>query len=1389
MKQYRLNASQTAIWQNERAYAGSAINVISIKLRIRNHSATAVKTAADAVLRCADVFCAALKTEADRPYFTLSDAPVSLSLLTPEMTLAEALAYTENGDRAPFDANALYGAEVVPIHEGGALLYVRFHHIILDGYGMSLFADRVLDALQGKPVPRSIFFSTAEEPPLPEDGDFWMEVFSGADFSPGVFLGEPDGLNKTEYRAASDPLLYDRICGFAKEMGVRVPSVYAAAYAVYLAKATGKKDAVMLMPRLNRRKTERGVLGCYTLLIPVRVSVNGEDDFAAVCRRTETSARQASAHKGFGFQNILRVCREENLIPEGFSEYVFNFYRYESKSALDFTLDFSVAGAMHNHLTWNIFLFSGQPRFSLDLRDGIYDPTKAGYFLDGIAEILQNGMAGKAISEISITGAAERRRLAEVRGEQIPLDPRDTIVSVFKKAAGKYAGKTAIYAGKESLSFAQLDALSDNIAGALAARGVRNGDIVAFLLKRDIRLIPAMLGILKTGAAFVPIDPQIPADRINSILEDSRAKYLVSSNEVHPAGQAFIDVDSLLTGEPLAENVPLSRDQLAYVIYTSGTTGRPKGVMLAHRGIVNIVHPMNNPFNRELAQGCKGIVAVGSIGFDISLFEIFVPLTNGLFVELAPEDALTDANRLAEKIAVHGADVLHCTPSRLAAYLKLPAFAKAFRQVRAVLSAGEVLYGSFVDELIQTYDVKVFNGYGPTETTIGATITQAGDNLTIGRPIANTGILLLGKDNLPVPWGAPGELCVYGEGMGLGYKNMPDKTREKFVQFEGTKIYKTGDVGRLTDDGRLLYHGRNDRLVKLRGLRVELPEIESCMASVRGVSAASCIVRTIGKSEHLIGFYTVREGARVEQSALIRVMKEKLPAYMIPDVLKELDEMPQTASGKADMKALESYPIDLVRVYVAPRSKTEAIICSQFAAVLETDRVGIEDGFFDLGGDSLGAAMLMIKLEESFGAGSIDFADIYKYPTPVLLAERLKAGEQRENGNPLEALHYEGIRDLLKFSANPVRLKTKPLGNVLITGATGYLGVHILLELLTRENVCAKIYCLARGKKTLSAEKRIKNALFYYGERDFAESYGEKWRIVEGDITKPGIFTVPFDGEIDCVINAAANVAHFAHDDSLDRVNTDGAKQLISFCQKNNAAFYHISTISVAGAVPAGKSAPPFTEEDFFVGQEIHNAYILSKYLAEHAALRAAADEGLKIKLLRVGNLQGRIRDGEFQMNMKTNAFTRQIASYVKIGAVPDSLYRSTVNFSPVDETAHMLVTLASLESGARVFHVYPPEEVPYARLFATLETLGFSVKVMDDGAFEEYVQTLKQTDAGKKLLEGILTDRPDLHYRMVPVSDRLTQELLDALGERWPPISDEYLQQYFTALRDMGMF
>lgn len=1407
MKERGLNQAQRAIFLSERACRGSAKNVISVKLVFRGFTALQVKQAAEEGFQSADIFSAILHMEDDGAFFIQNGREISGCDVLPEMTQKEAFRYAGEKDCQRLSyPEELYRAEAVSLKEGGVMLYVRFHHIIIDGYGMCLFAQRVIHILEGKKPEKSLFFSDslsgrvsakeAEAEEGQEDKRFWRDYFFDAEFEPSVFADSHGSTGKMVCRQTLSPGIRERAERFAEDNGVTVPYVLAAAYAVYLSEATGKKDAVFLMPRLNRSKETIQTLGCYTLLVPIRVRVEQTDSFADVCRSVQTSARQASKRKACGYDNILKILREENLICGGISEYVFNFYRYEIQTELEYHIEFSVAGAMHNHFTWNIFRTDQNLSFAFDFRNGIYDAQKAAYFAESIALILERGMAGMAVCDIPVVGKLEKERLLSVKGKEIWIDENATIPSLFRKAAAKYGERMALYAGEKNLTFGELDRLSDAAAAGLTARGVKSGDSVAFMLKRDIRLIPVMLGIAKTGAAFIPVDPMYPKDRVDYIVKDSGAKFLISSHDVKAAAEyEYLEADELFSGS--GEDFlspPIRQEQTAYLIYTSGTTGRPKGVMLSHRGIANIVHPDNNPFNRDIVKNGRGIAAIGSICFDISLFEIFVPLLNGLFVELGNEKSMVDAGELAEHILRHRADILHCTPSRIASYLMNPDFVSALSGVRSILCAGEALPGSLVDELKDTYKIRVYNGYGPTETTIGATITECGDSQTIGMPIANMGIFVLNGNGKQVPYGAAGEICIYGNGVGIGYKGRKEETEEKFTCYGKDRLYHTGDMGRFLQDGRLLYHGRIDRQVKLRGLRIELSEIEKVMGSYEGVSQAACIVKKIdppsGTAEHLAVFFTTGKEAPTDTKLLKAFLKEKLPPYMVPDIIKELDEMPQTPGGKTDIKALRELPADVTGEYRAPESETEKAVCRAFAATLGIERAGLDDNFFELGGDSLSAVELMVNIEKEPSVGEasgMDYGDVFQYPTPGLLAAKIEENGSRRSF-PVGSLDYTGI-DAYLAEGKDATDSGQGLGNVLITGATGYLGVHMLIELLKKQETCGKIFCLMRPGGRRPAEKRMKNTLFYYAETDFSESYGKKWFVVEGDITDPQIFAEEFTEHIDTIINSAANVSHFVYGNSLMRVNVDGVKNLAAYARKEHALLCQISTISVGGLCGASHERENFTERNLYIGQEICNQYIYSKYMAEYALLKAAADEGLAVKIMRVGNLQGRSRDGEFQMNMKTNAFTRQLSSYIKMRAVPESVYHASVNFSPVDETAHMILVLAKTASDCRVFHVYPPKEVEFSRLFASLDQMGHKIRVVSDKEFEALLQAMKQDEEGRAMAEGLLTERPGGEYREMPVTQEVTNRLLMQAGEAWLPVTETYLNQYLGALEGMDMF
>ena len=1386
-----MNQSQTAIMESELVSSGSAVNVISLKLHLPASSADSVKDAVDRILSETDVFRARIFVKANECRFSLADDAPVLCKIAGKTTLESVLEQVRLGDAKSFDlASSLYEATVFPLEDGGCYLYVRFHHVIIDGFGMCLFVQKVLDLLEGRDLAPSHFSVTNEDDPA--DAEYWKSALAPLEMPTSFFHGAPTDNKINVFNSPLSAESLQRLSAFAQKVGVTVPYVLTAALALYLSKVSEQKTVAVLMTRLNRTKEQLGTIGCFTMLVPVVVTVDETQSFASLCRQVQAVAQEGSSHKQIGYSRIAAIAREQNSQNTFLSDYVFNYYRYEYRTSLPFSVDFSVAGAMTNHATFTLYGNSTGRNCRIDYRSGIYTEEKTRFLFDSLVCILtqaQKKGGELPLNEIAVIGEAEQKRLNAVYGKQIAIDSDATIPSLFRDAAKRFADKPALYAGGKSYTFRELDELTDRIALNLIDAGVKVGDKVLFMLNRSHALIPTLLGISKAGAVFIPIDPAYPKDRVDYIYESSEAQKLISSACVAGSEKyEYLEIDKLISTEPQATAFPrIEQDSPAYMIFTSGTTGRPKGVVLSHKGIANITHPDNNPFNRCITKECTGIVAIGSICFDISLFEIFVPLFNGLFVELGTEKAMLDASELSFAIKAHGADLLHCTPSRVSAYLSNADFRKALKQVKAMLMAGEMLPGSLVAQLKDEFGIKAFNGYGPTETTIGATITEAGDTKTIGAPIANTGVKILGKNLEVLPYGATGEICVYGNGVGIGYQGLPEQTASRFINAYGVRMYRTGDLGHFDTDGRILYEGRNDSQIKLRGLRIELSEIENVILSFRGVLQTACFVKEIDKTEHLVAFYTEDNGYHVDPAKLKKHLEDHLTRYMVPDVILPLASMPQTVVGKIDVKALKQIPIECKVEFRAPESKTEKIICAAFGEILGKEQVGLDDSFFEIGGDSLKAASLMVCIEEklSLKPGTLEFSDIYKYYTPGLLADLLDGNTKKEEiGYDLRSLTYDGIDDFLAAHSDKESAGVNSLGTVLLTGATGFLGVHILAELIKRTDICDKVICIARPSKRLTAERRVSSQLFYFENFNLTDDIAEgRCDVYEGDISNPDIFAEPNDLKIDTILNTAANVSHFAYDDALEKVNINGVRNLINYAEEHGCALYQVSTISVGGISNDPAESRVFTEKNLFIDQLIFNQYIYTKYMAEYYMLRAAVDDGLKVKIFRVGNLQGRRSDGEFQMNKKSNAFTRQLTSYLKLGVVPESVYNYEVNFSPVDETARNIVALAATGDSTCIFHVSPPSGAKFEKIFDAFSKSGFETKPIDNDEFEDLINRLRYDKEQSDKVEGLLTERPSSKYFDIPLDVTLTTETLAKLGYGWLPCTDEYLQIYADAL------
>ncbi|MDK2961362.1 MAG: hypothetical protein PWP20_488 [Eubacteriaceae bacterium] len=415
-----------------------------------------------------------------------------------------------------------------------------------------------------------------------------------------------------------------------------------------------------------------------------------------------------------------------------------------------------------------------------------------------------------------------------------------TVAGTFKNVVKTYGSQTAVIATDKTLSYTELDQESNRIANALIKMGVGVGDKIGFMLKRDSRLQVTMLGIAKSGAAFIPIDPEYPINRIKNIVEDSLAKLLISDNDsdLTELDVVSADYDDLIKiGETAAVDVEIDPDDLSYIIFTSGSTGRPKGVMLKQKGLVNYITPSDhNTFAKGFVDHTNTLVSITTVSFDVFLKENMTSLLNGKTLVLANEDQVNDPAELAKLMTETAVDGYSSTPTRMIQYLESKAFEEAVASLSFIICGGEKFPPGLYTQLSKITKARIFNSYGPTEISISSNAKELTNELiTIGKPLSNVREYICDPDGNLLPVGVVGELYIGGMGVGRGYLNNPEQTRKAFIDYQGERIYKTGDFARWTDDGEVVILGRMDGQIKLRGLRIELGEIENAMLAYEGL--------------------------------------------------------------------------------------------------------------------------------------------------------------------------------------------------------------------------------------------------------------------------------------------------------------------------------------------------------------------------------------------------------------------------------------------------------------------------------------------------------------------------------------------------------------------------
>jgi amino acid adenylation domain-containing protein len=939
----------------------------------------------------------------------------------------------------------LFRARLYHLGSGDHAFVVVVHHIVADGWSLDVFF-RELSTLY-------IDFYSGGKPSLPplkiQYADFtrWQRqrhqagVFKAAsEYWNRELAGNPPVLDlpldfprqaQQSYRGAECQRwlgvdLTDKIRLLCKETGATLFMSLLAAFNVVLHRYSGHSIIHVGFPVANRSSVEiEPLIGFFVNMLVFRTDLSGDPTFRDLIRQVRQTTFGALAHQEMPFEQLVRELKPERSLSHAPLFQVTLIFEEKKNDVLQLpgltseSIPVSTASAKFD-MTLHV---SEQPEgllLALEYAADLFTVHSAERILTHVGCLLESAVANpdQQISELNMLALEEEHQLL-VGWNQTAADyPRETTLhAIVEEQARRVPNAVAVECGRKRLSYGELNRRAEALAGELRRKGVQTETRVGLFMDRSIDMIVGLLGILKAGGAYVPLDPAFPKDRLAFMVTDAQIPVLVTVQrlvaELPPHQTEVVCVDRVKEASHALPRVSSgSAENLAYVIYTSGSSGRPKGVQISHRAVVNFLESMRHQPGLNAGDV---LLAVTTLSFDIAGLELFLPLTTGARVVVAPREIAVDGPRLAAMIDEVGATVMQATPATWR--LLLAAGWTGCPRLK-ILCGGEALPSDLARELLPRCG-ELWNMYGPTETTIWSTCSRvlAADDIHIGRPIANTQTYVLDARLQPVPIGGIGELFIGGDGLARGYLNQPELTAEKFIPnpFQTqARLYRTGDLARYRADGNIVCLGRIDFQVKLRGYRIELGEIEAVLAAHPGVSESVVSVYETGEgSQQLVAWVVYRSGQTPTFSDLRKHLQQKLPDYMVPTIFVPLDRLPLTPNGKMDRRALpppNSGHAAKAASYVAPRNETEAKLAKILSRVLGLERVGVTDDFFALGGHSLLAVMFFAEIERQMNR-KFPLATLFRAATVEKLAREFEVDrEVHSEWSSLVAIQPEGSK-------------------------------------------------------------------------------------------------------------------------------------------------------------------------------------------------------------------------------------------------------------------------------------------------------------------------------------------------------------------------------------------
>ncbi len=935
----------------------------------------------------------------------------------------ETLIHADRKQGFEFSEPPLMRLILVRLAESSYQLIWSSHHILLDGWSQSLVLKEVCNAYQalagGKEIqveasrPFADYVNWLQQQDQSEAETFWRETLKG--FSAPTTLGidaAPGSVNHEQrYEEASTSLPPDtsaQLQSFARKHRLTTYTLVQAAWAMLLSRYSGAEDVVFGTTVSVRPPELEGIeatAGLFINTLPVRAQVSAHASLLSWLKQLQNQTVEA---RDFEHTPLVDI-QQWSEVPRGQSlfESILVFENYPTNGslwALGNDLETSDARSIVSRTNYPLTLLA-MPGAELTLRliyDGsLFDGGAIVCLLGHLCALLEGIIQGAELrlSDLGMLTSAElHQQLVEWNSTQAAYEDDLCIHQLFQQQATLTPDRIAIQFDNREISYGELNQKANGIAGHLRKLGVGPEKLVGIFVERSIEMVAGLLGILKAGSAYVPLDPAFPKERLAFMIQDSGVGVLLTQRKfvddlpAHQAQVVCIDGDLGSSAPTNDENHPkLSTENLAYVIYTSGSTGRPKGVQIEHRALTNFLYSVRREPGLTTADV---LLSVTTLSFDIAALELYLPLITGARLVIASRETASDGRQLKQLLADCRATVMQATP---ATWRMLIDAEWTGRKDLKILCGGEALSRELANQLLARSG-SLWNMYGPTETTIWSSIhrieTEDGP-VSIGRPIANTQMFILDQSLNPLPIGAPGELYIGGDGLARSYLNRAELTAEKFIpdpfsNQPGRRLYRTGDLARYLSNGDIECLGRADDQVKVRGFRIELGEIEAVLNQHPAVRQVVVIAREDRPGDKsLVAYFVSAHETELSVTELRDYIKGKLPDYMMPSAFVALEELPLTPNGKVNRRALPAPDFTANKdSYVPPRTKDEELLAGIWADVLRLETVGVEDNFFELGGHSLLATQVISRIRQTFQV-QLPLRALFEAPTVAGLCENI----------------------------------------------------------------------------------------------------------------------------------------------------------------------------------------------------------------------------------------------------------------------------------------------------------------------------------------------------------------------------------------------------------------